>query len=319
MPFEATSAVRKPTPVLTALYGPSGSGKTFSALRLAAGHERVTRKPTFVIDTENGRALHYADDFKFMHVPFDPPFTSERYLEALEFCFKQGAGQIVIDSGSHEHEGEGGLLERQYETALKMARGDTSRVDAYNMPAWQVVKKPHNRLRIAIARPLVHQIWCFRAKEKNTVGKDPKTGKQKISNIGFMPVGGSDLIYEMTLSGLLLPGSRGVPTWQSELAGEGVTIKVPGQFEKLVAALKGPINEDLGERLAQWGAAKAAGDRESLAFDPRWSNREWAGKPFDAAPLAVLNEYMNALERRGTIPSIITQYFDERSARELAP
>jgi hypothetical protein len=287
--------------VLTALYGASGSGKTFSALRLAAGHERVSRKPTYVIDTESDRALHYADDFKFMHVRFDPPFTSERYMEAIEYCIKQGAGQIVVDSGSHEWEGEGGVLERQADTALRMAKGNVDRQEAMNMPAWNVVKKPHNALRMRLARSPLHQIWCFRAKEKNVIGKDPDTKKQTITNIGFMPVGGTDLIFEFTLSALLLPGARGVPTWSSGMRGEDVVIKVPKQFERITADLKGPLSEDMGEALARWGVggAPAQGSQGSQYVGPRFIKQfggELAGKPLAEAHPEQLTDYIAWLE-----------------------
>jgi hypothetical protein len=125
------------------------------------------------------------------------------------------------------------------------------------------VKKPHNALRAKIARSTVHQIWCFRAKEKNKITKDPDTRKQVITNIGYMPLGGTDLIFEFTLAGLLLPGSRGVPTWRSTAAGEDIVIKVPKQFERIAYDLKGPLSEDVGEALARWGAGGASGTQEN--------------------------------------------------------
>ena len=46
----------------------SGSGKTFSALRIATGNPARDRRRVCVIDIER---LHYADDFRFMHMQFD--------------------------------------------------------------------------------------------------------------------------------------------------------------------------------------------------------------------------------------------------------
>lgn len=279
MTFQASPAVRRSMPVLVALYGPTGCGKTYSALRLAAGLQRVSKKKTYVVDSESGRALHYApaegekadgvNSFDFVHVPFEPPFTSERYIEAMDYCVAQGAGQIIVDSGSHEWEGEGGVLERHYEIALRMAKGNEQRVEAMGMPAWAAVKPPHNRLRSKIARSTVHQIWCFRAKEKNKIGKDPNTGKQTITNIGYMPLGGTDLIFEFMLAGLLLPGSRGVPTWRSNELGEDIVIKVPKQFERIAYDLKGPLSEDVGEALARWGAGGVANGKLAGAQENR--------------------------------------------------
>jgi len=64
-------------------------------------------------------------------------------------------------------------------------------------------------------------------------------------------------MYEMTAQCLLLPMSRGVPTWRSELDGEKETIKLPKQF----AALFGDspqLTEDIGEAMAKWAAGSKA-------------------------------------------------------------
>jgi hypothetical protein len=101
-------ATRDKTPLLVGIVGSSSSGKTFSALRLATGFQRVNPGEIFVIDTEAGRALQYADDFKFVHVPFGAPFGPLDYLDVIKYCVENGASNIVIDSMSHEHEGPGG-------------------------------------------------------------------------------------------------------------------------------------------------------------------------------------------------------------------
>ena len=82
--FAIKPAVREQVPVMVGLMGASGSGKTYSAIRLATGIQRVTGGDICVIDTESRRALHYADDFKFLHMQFDAPFGPLRYLEAIK-------------------------------------------------------------------------------------------------------------------------------------------------------------------------------------------------------------------------------------------
>ena len=109
--FTDKLAVREMTPLLTALTSPSGGGKTYSALRLATGMQKVLGGEIFHVDTEASRALHYADQFKFHHVPFGPPFASLDYLEAIQHCARRGARIIIVDSMSHEHEGQGGHLD----------------------------------------------------------------------------------------------------------------------------------------------------------------------------------------------------------------
>ena len=93
MSFTFTPAVRRNTHLLLALAGASGSGKTFSALELATGLAGATGKVA-VIDTEAGRSLHYADRFRFDHCELTPPFTPQRYREAIEAA--ESAGYAVI-------------------------------------------------------------------------------------------------------------------------------------------------------------------------------------------------------------------------------
>ena len=73
MSFTFKRAVRTDVSIIVVIAGGTGSGKTYSALRLAAGI--CGDKPFAVIDTENGRAKHYADRFLFDHGALDAPFT----------------------------------------------------------------------------------------------------------------------------------------------------------------------------------------------------------------------------------------------------
>jgi hypothetical protein len=64
-----------------------------------------------VIDTENRSASLYAHLGKYYTIPLAPPFTPEKYMEAIEVCEKGGIEVIIIDSVTHLWKGEGGLLE----------------------------------------------------------------------------------------------------------------------------------------------------------------------------------------------------------------
>jgi hypothetical protein len=106
-----SSTRRSYVPLLILIAGGTASGKTESAMRIATG--LAGGKPFAVIDTENGRALHKADDYTFKHAELDEPFTPERYAEAVKAADAAGFPVIVIDSGSHEYEGIGGVLDLQ--------------------------------------------------------------------------------------------------------------------------------------------------------------------------------------------------------------
>jgi ABC-type dipeptide/oligopeptide/nickel transport system ATPase subunit len=244
--FEDSEAKRERTPILVGLVGPSGSGKTFSALRLADGFKRVTGGETFVIDTEAKRALHYADRFKFRHVVFKAPFGPLRYLEAITHCIGRGASTIVIDSTSHEHEGAGGVLE-MHEKEHKRLGGQ----EGHKLPAWGKPKRERTRLIGAILQMPCNFIFCFRAKEKlkMVAGRAPV-------KLGWQPIAGSEWIYEMTLKALLLPGSDGYPTWKPAETAEREMVKIPEQFRDIFAS-NPQLSEDVGEKIARWGAAGA--------------------------------------------------------------
>jgi RecA/RadA recombinase len=96
--FEFRPAVRQNVPLVLGVAGPTGGGKTYSALRLAKGLAGDARFA--VIDTENGRALHYADEFAFDHGSLEAPFTPERYAQAIKAADEAGYPVIVVDSAS---------------------------------------------------------------------------------------------------------------------------------------------------------------------------------------------------------------------------
>ena len=90
-----------------ALTGVSGSGKTLSALLLAYGLTGDWSKVA-LIDTEHERARFYAEreDFgtgKFLYAPMYPPYSPEKYIQAVQ----EGAqvvgndGVVIVDSFSH--------------------------------------------------------------------------------------------------------------------------------------------------------------------------------------------------------------------------
>lgn len=262
--FHAALAVREQVPLLVGLQGPSGGGKTFSALRLATGIQQVVGGDIYMIDTEARRGLHYADRFKFKHVPFDAPFGSLDYLEALRYCVAQGGRNIIVDSMSHEHEGPGGLLDLQDQELQRMAGDDygTWKADRFNMLAWQKPKANRRKLINGLLQLNANFIFCFRAKETSKpIKKQQDNGREKtvIEPMGFMPIAGDEFVYEMTLNALLMPAANGVPTWRSEFAGERKMMKLPEQFRGLMENPR-PFDEEMGVALARWaqGDTRAA-------------------------------------------------------------
>jgi hypothetical protein len=253
--FTDAPAVRERVPLLVGLSGPSGGGKTFSALRLATGIKQVVGGDIFLIDTENGRAKHYAEDFDFRHVPFGEPFGSLDYLAAMQYCVSKGAKVVVVDSGSHEHEGVGGMLD-QHETILtRMAGDDFKRREAMKMLAWSEPKQARRQLINGMMQLNCNFIFCFRAKDT----AKPRRGannKMEVVKMGFLPIAGPEWVFEMTLNCLLLPNANGVPTFLGDdlEEGEKMMIKLPKQFKHIFDRPDVQLTEDIGRQLAEWAA-----------------------------------------------------------------
>ena len=79
----------------SAACGAKGSGKTYSALRVATGLAKECGSRIAFLDTENGRARYYADEFDFDYMQLEDPFTPEKYMEAIDAavdCKANGTG-----------------------------------------------------------------------------------------------------------------------------------------------------------------------------------------------------------------------------------
>jgi len=247
--FEARDGVRDQVPLLMGIMSPSGGGKTFSALRLATGMQEIMGGDIYGVDTENGRMLHYADQFKFKHVPFAAPFGSLDYLEALRYCHKQGSRITIVDSMSHEHIGEGGYLETAEAVIDRIAGNDYKKREAVKMLGWAKAGPLRQKMIEGIKQLDGCFIFCFRAKEKTKPVK--KDGKTEIIDMGFMPIAGEEWVYEMAVNCMLEPRSDGIPTWRSDHVGERLMMKLPKQFKDIFAEQK-PLDESIGRALAEW-------------------------------------------------------------------
>ena len=247
--FIASPAVRQQVNLINAIVGPSSSGKTWTALEMATGIQSITGGDIDLIDTEHGRALAYADNFKFNHVPFSAPFASLDYLDAIRQSAKR-AKIIIVDSMSHEHESEGGMLDYQEAELTRMAGNDYAKRERMQMLAWAKPKAARRKLLQGLTQIDAHLILCFRAKPTSKPGKDTN-GKNVVIPMGFVPIAGEEFVFECSLSMLMHPNARGVPTWAPDMPGEKIAVKIPRQFEWLTQE-KGPITRAHGARLAEW-------------------------------------------------------------------
>lgn len=177
-------AERKKAKLKLAITGPTGSGKTYSALRLAKG----LGGKVAVIDTENGSASLYSEKFDFDVLDMKPPFTTEKYISAIESAEKSGYETIVIDSLTHAWAGEGGLLEQK--NLLD------SRPGSNHWTNWGPIDKKDLALKNAYLHSTCHIISTMRSKMEYTQAEE--NGKKKIQKVGLAPIQRDGLSYEFT-------------------------------------------------------------------------------------------------------------------------
>jgi hypothetical protein len=178
-----TKAARKRAKLRLALSGPSGSGKTYGALLIAAGlGGRIA-----VIDTERGSAALYSDLVDFDTLEISPPFSPERFIEALAAAAAAGYDVCVIDSITHEWDGAGGCLEINETIAQAKYRGNT-------WSAWNETTPRHRAFLDAILQSPMHVIATMRSKTETVQGDD-----KKVKKLGMKAVQREGAEYEFTV------------------------------------------------------------------------------------------------------------------------
>lgn len=238
-------AIRANVSLIIGLAGASGSGKTYTAMRLASGI--AAGKRFAVIDTENGRASHYADAFDFDVLELHEPFSPERYSEAIKAADSAGYPVIVVDSASHEYAGAGGILDMQETEFARLGSRDSAK-----MLSWVKPKTEHKRMMQTLLQVKAHLILCFRAEAKIEMekinGKLQIVPKKSLVGLdGWIPITEKTVPYELTVSLLLTPDKPGIPH----------PIKLQQQHKDLFP-LDRPITEESGSRIAAWAAGPGA-------------------------------------------------------------
>lgn len=261
------------TYVKMAFAGPQNSGKTVSALRVAAG----LGGETCVIDSENKRALKYANSFKFRHFDLQPPFSSENYGAAVDAAIKAGFNNIVIDSMSHEHEGPGGMLEQvqifldRKTKDIEDEKARDKKKEALKMSAFIEPKMARNRfIQFSIQRVNANVLLCFRAKNKMEMKKEKwhneasgKSGeKTVVADAGLQPIGGEEFWYEMDIVSMLREGSNGKPAWDEQAC--RINEFPRGRLTEFLHSVQ-QYDENVGRRLREFNTPVAAATPETIA------------------------------------------------------
>lgn len=182
--IQLKKATRKQVKLRLNISAPSGAGKTYSALRMAKGLVNDWEKVA-VIDTENGSASLYSHLGEFNTIDLTPPFTPEKYIEAINTCVAAGMEAIIIDSSTHEWSC---LIEENELLAQSKFRGNT-------WSAWSQTTPRHDKFINAVLHCPVHVITCTRSKMETVMGDD-----KKVKKVGMKDVQREGWEYELTIS-----------------------------------------------------------------------------------------------------------------------
>ena len=162
--------------------GPSGSGKTYSSLLLAKGLSNNDYSKVVIIDTENRSADLYAHLGEFNVISLEPPFTPEKYIEAIEVCEKANMEVIVIDSISH---------------CWSYLLGFHASLKGNSFTNWSRITGMQNKFINKILQTNIHMIVSMRTKQSYVLNL--KEGKYVPEKIGLKAIQRNDLEYEFSL------------------------------------------------------------------------------------------------------------------------
>ena len=180
--MEIRTSERKKAKIKLALQGSAGSGKTYSALLIAKGLTNGEFDKIAIIDTENGSADLYAHLGRYNVVSMEPPYSPERYIEAIELCEEAGIEVIVIDSISHCWD---------YLLAIH------SNMPGNSFTNWSKITPRQNSFIDKILQSKLHILSTMRVKQDYVLNQ--KNGKMIPEKVGLKAIQRNDLDYEFTI------------------------------------------------------------------------------------------------------------------------
>lgn len=182
--MQLQNAERKRVKLRLNIASPSGFGKSIGSLLIAFGITGNWQKIA-VIDTENDSASLYSHLGDFKTISLTPPYTPDRYIEAIKICEDAGIEVIIIDSITHIWKGQGGILE--YQNSLGGRYQD-----------WAKATPLYQRWLTAILQSKSHVITTNRKKQGyNMITEGNKT---KVEKAGLDDEIRDGYEYEMTVA-----------------------------------------------------------------------------------------------------------------------
>ncbi len=185
MSFVVKRAKKKNKILRIGLSAASGFGKTYGALLLAKGILKGDLSKCCVIDSENDSASLYEDLGGYSTINLSAPYSPERYIEAIRCAESHGFEVIVIDSITHEWDGEGGCLELQSKLGGKYQD-------------WKTITPRHNAFVNTILKCSAHTITTVRRKQDYEMTS--VNGKITVTKLGTREITRDGFEYELDVN-----------------------------------------------------------------------------------------------------------------------
>ncbi len=219
-------AIRRNITLRLALCGPSGSGKTYSALLIASGiGGRIA-----MIDTENGSGELYAGLCPYDILRLDPPYTPQRYIEAIAAAERAGYQIVIVDSLSPAWSGPGGIVDQANTARAAGARRED---------AWREPSREHARLLRTLLQSPCHVIVTLRSRPQRAFpASDREHGAGRSGRTARLPQQRPGIEYEFTTV--------------LELSETGHLATATKDRTGLFDGREGMPTRSTGERLAAW-------------------------------------------------------------------
>lgn len=309
--FAIKPATRTGTILLIAVWGGTGAGKTESALRMARGMAGPQGR-IGIIDTERKRSGYCLDSIPggFQRIDFDPPYTPERYVDALE-VLEANVDVGVLDSASHAWEGPDGILDLHEEVLDRMTRNKPenekwSERERLNWPAWREPKMRYKELRTKLLNFKIPLIVCFRGEQKSRMEKDAKGKNAVITDSNTTPIFEKNFVFEAHIAVEMFPkeGVGGYIRYPWPYA----KVSHPGIRKILPDAGDGQLSFDTGAKLAEW-----CNRTDKFAADPKPADPIKSLTAADAELKSVKREIWNITEHihRGNSDALQQWLHDE--------
>ena len=184
-------AVREKVYLKALLTGASGSGKSQSALELAMGIAKKCGGGIAYIGTEGDRDKLYSQykskhgdyNFEYDLLQLEDPFTTDKYIAAINEALDAGYKVIIIDGLSAE---------------WKWLNDTHDKMPGNSFTNWGKLKPKHRQLIDKILTSPAHILCCARGKDEWLM--EEKNGKQVPKKVGLGSQTDKDISYEMMLS-----------------------------------------------------------------------------------------------------------------------